>query len=88
MIYFGVINDLYKEGFNKSKASKQKIKNICGDSIFILSNKEKDYFEGKYEKEIENEKENKKEKKLEIITLKDIQELKKRIQITRNISID
>ena len=94
--HFGQINDLYKQGFDKSEASKQKIKNICKKSIFILSNKKKDYFEGKYEVEIEknnennnlnNEQNNERFKMIEI-TLKELHELRDRIQITKNISIN
>ena len=89
--HFGEIYDLHEKGFNKSEAANQKIKDICNNSIFILSNKTKNYFEGKYEKEIENQKiEENQEKKSPIvtITLKELQELKDRIQMTRNISID
>ncbi len=89
--HYGEINDLKKQEFDKSEAANQKIKDICNYSIFILSNKSKNFFDGKYEKEIDNLKRDKnqeKEIKLNSITLKELQELKERIQITRNISID
>ena len=52
--HFGQIKELYKEGFDKSEALKEKVKNICKKSIFKLSNKEKNYFEGNYEFDLEN----------------------------------
>ena len=90
------IKELLKQEFNKSEALRQKIENICRNSLFILSNKNKNYFEGKYEKpnkDISNKDETKIKKKFkkeikefENINFKDLQDLNVRIQITNKLS--
>ena len=68
-----------------------KNKNLINRKQQTKPKNKKNFFDGKYEKEIDNLKRDKnqeKEIKLNSITLKELQELKERIQITRNISID
>ena len=47
--YFYYIEKIIDKGFNKIDIYKFNIINICKNSLFILSNKEKNYFEGSFE---------------------------------------
>ena len=93
------IKELLKQEFNKSEALRQIIDNICKESKFTLSNKEKNYFEGIYKiqdeednNENDNDKNNKKRKpkeklnQLKEVSFKELQDLNIKIQITKKIT--
>ena len=73
---FQRIKELINQEFNKSEALRLKIKSICEESEFSLSNKEKNYFSGNYSL-------NKKE-----INFEELEDLNIRIQMTMKISTD
>ena len=70
--HFEQIQKLIKKEFDKSESSNQKIESFCQNSCFKLSNKEKNFFEGK----IDNED----------INLDNLLELRDRVLITKNIN--
>ena len=81
--HYDDIKEIIKEKFDKSEASRQKIKYICKDSNFCLSSFEINFFEGKYII-IDEEKKNKPINKN--INLNELQELRDRAILTINPS--
>ena len=79
--HFDDIKEIIKEKFDKSEASRQKIKYICQHSTFGLSTIEKNFFVGNYYIKDEEKKDNIINKK---ISLNELQELRDRAILTIN----
>ena len=80
------IKELFNQEFNKSEALRQKIKSICENSTFLLSNQEKNFFLGKYEiieDERINQNNNNALKNSKYIKFDELEDLNMRIQMTK-----
>ena len=79
--HFDDIKEIFKEKFDKSEASREKINYISKNSIFGLSTIEKNFFRGKYYIKDNQQKDNKIDRK---ISLNELQELRNRAILTIN----